>query len=211
MENIEISKATLERLPQYLHYLESLNKDIEYISSKQIAADLGFVEIKTRKDLACVSDKGKPKKGYLVTDLINDISSFLGCDNISNAVIVGPGKIGRAILGYEGFSRYGVDIIAAFTHHANKYIDYPSSKPILDLSEFEGFCKNNNIKIGIITVPVTYAQEICDMMVAVGIKAIWNFARTNLNVPGDVIVRQEDLAAGISILACQLKNQENKI
>lgn len=207
MEKKNISKATLERLPQYLHYLENIEDKDAYISSRQIAESLGFVEIKVRKDIALVCDKGKPKKGFLVSDLIKDIGSYLGCDEIYNAVIVGPGKIGRAILGYQGFSRYGINILAAFTHHGNKTIDYPATKPILDLSEFNDFCSKNSVKIGIITVPVQYAQEICDMMVKQGIKAIWNFARINLVVPDDVIVRQEDLAAGISILVSQIKNK----
>ena len=205
-----ISKAVLERLPLYLNYLHELDDDIKNISSSIIAKELNLGEVQVRKDLALVSSKaGKPKIGFDKNELIKDISLYLNCDNVTNAVIVGVGKIGKAILEYEGFTRYGVDILAGFSHHANKFINIKTKKDVYPLSMFEAYCKEHNIKIGIITVPFDYAQEIADMMVRCGIKAIWNFARKSLSVPSDVIVRQEDLAASIAILSCKLKNSEN--
>lgn len=203
----QISKVVLERLPLYLNFLHELDEEFEYISSATIAKELNLGEVLVRKDLQLVSSKpGKPKLGYVKEELCDDIAMFLGCHSITNAVIVGVGKIGRAILGYEGFTRYGVDILAGFSHHANKSIDVKTDKEILPLEMFESYCRDHDVKIGIITVPVDYAQEICDMMVRCGIKGIWNFARTSLSVPNDVTVRQEDLAASIAILACKLKN-----
>lgn len=205
---MSVSKSVLERLPRYLNYLLEIEDETEYISATSIAKELSLGDVQVRKDLALVCDGGKPKVGYEVKKLISDISSFLGCQNLIPAVIVGAGKIGRAILDYEGFTRYGVDIMAAFSHHANKTFDIKTNKPILDMSEFENYVRDNDIKIGIITVPVNYAQEICDLMVRCGIKAIWNFARKTLSVPSNVIIRQEDLAASIAILACKLKNNQ---
>ena len=206
-----ISKSVLERLPLYLNYLLEIEDEVKNISATTISKELGLGEVQVRKDLALVSDGGRPRTGYITKELIEDISQYLGCNNVIPAVIVGAGKIGRAILGYEGFTRYGVDIKAAFGHHANKNIELESTKPILDLSQFGNFCEANDIEIGIITVPAAYAQEICDLMVSCGIKAIWNFARKTLTVPPGVIVRQEDLAASIAILACKLKNKEKEV
>ena len=206
--NSKIPEAVLERLPQYLNYLQEIKDTVPSISATSIAKGLELGDVQVRKDLAMVSHGGRPKVGYNTEALIEDISSFLGCNNMTKAVIVGAGKIGRAILDYEGFTRYGVEILAAFSHHANQVIDTATRKPILPLESFKSFCSENNVQIGIITVPVKYAQEVCDMMVSCGITGIWNFARKTLNVPSNVIVRQEDLAASVAILSCKLKGQK---
>lgn len=208
MSKKQLSKSVIERLPLYLNYLQEISDDKNNVSATFIAKELGLGEVQVRKDLAAVSGAGKPKVGYETETLIEDIKTYLNCNNVTNAVIVGAGKIGRAILGYEGFLRYGVDIKAAFGHHANDIIDIEAKKPILDLSEFDTYVRENDIKIGIITVPVAYAQEIADLMVKNGIKAIWNFARKALSVPPGIIVRQEDLAASVAILSCKLNAME---
>ena len=112
MERKEISKAVLKRLPGYLSYLKGL--DAQYISATAIATALNMGEVQVRKDLAAVSDGGRPKIGYERLSLMEDISSFLGYDNATDAILVGAGKLGQALLGYSGFEAYGLNILAAF-------------------------------------------------------------------------------------------------
>ena len=115
MERKEISKAVLKRLPGYLSYLRSIPEGSSpYISATSLANALGMGEVQVRKDLAMVSDGGRPKIGYLRESLMEDISQFLGYDNTTGAILVGAGKLGQALLGYSGFGAYGLNILAAF-------------------------------------------------------------------------------------------------
>lgn len=115
MKPKEISKSVLKRLPSYLTYLKSLPADgPANISATALAAALSMGEVQVRKDLALVSDGGRPKVGYMRESLISDIEQFLGYDNTTEAVLIGAGKLGRALLGYSGFAEYGLEIAAAF-------------------------------------------------------------------------------------------------
>lgn len=113
MEVKGISQAILRRLPIYLTYLKSLPpQGPAHISATAIAAALHMGEVQVRKDLASVSKAGRPRIGYIVSELVEDLEAFLGCNDVSNAVIVGAGKLGKALLDYEGFSEYGLHIVA---------------------------------------------------------------------------------------------------
>ena len=115
MEKCSVSKATLGRLPLYLHYLkEILKNDDEYVSATTIAKSLQLGEVQVRKDLSSVSGAGRPKIGYEVSNLIRSIEQVLGCNNQAHAIIVGAGKLGKALLNFEGFEEYGIKISAAF-------------------------------------------------------------------------------------------------
>ena len=110
-----ISKHTLQRLPMYLSYIQGLPEDApKNISATTIAEALQLNDVQVRKDLASVSSSGKPKVGYNVKDLIAELEAFLGYNDIDNAVIVGAGSLGKALLNYSGFKAYGLNIIAAF-------------------------------------------------------------------------------------------------
>lgn len=195
-----ITRATLGRLPLYLQYLKSSDADGEYISATKIANALKLGEVQVRKDLSSVSSGGKPKVGYIRENLIDDINTALGCDQTSNAVIVGAGKLGNALLGFDGFSDFGLKIVAAFDTDSAKYGKSVSDNPILPMEQLIPFCQENNIHIGIITVPLSAAQDVCDDMIKAGISAIWNFAPITLNVPESVIVSQENLALSLAHL-----------
>lgn len=202
-----VSRATLSRLPLYLHYLKSLDDfTAEYISATSISKALGFGEVQVRKDLAAVSGAGKPRTGYVITDLIKHLETYLGYDSISNAVIVGAGKLGLALLDYNGFSEYGLMISAAFDRDKNKIGATKSGKKILYIDDFKEYCKSNEIKIGIITVPAQQAQSVCNLMIENNISAIWNFAPTHIKSPDNVIVYNENMALSLAMLSGQLKN-----
>ena len=178
----------------------------EYISATSIAKALGFGEVQVRKDLAAVSGAGKPRTGYVITDLIKHLEIYLGYDSISNAVIIGAGKLGLALLDYNGFSEYGLMISAAFDADKNKIGTTKSGKKILDISEFKEYCKSAEVKIGIITVPAQQAQSVCNLMIENNISAIWNFAPTHIKAPDNVIVYNENMALSLAMLSGQLKN-----
>ena len=205
MERKEISKAVLKRLPGYLSYLKSIPDGQQiYISATALANALSMGEVQVRKDLAMVSDGGRPKVGYLRESLIEDISQFLGYDNTTDAILVGAGKLGQALLGYCGFEAYGLNILAAFDTQPQG-VSTDSTKPIMHVDELEVFCRSNLVLMGIITVPAAYAQEVCDRMIKCGIKAIWNFAPVHLDVPDNILVQNENMATSLALLSMHLQ------
>lgn len=207
MKNREIPRSVLKRLPGYLAYLKTLPQDgSPYISATMLAHALGMGEVQVRKDLAMVSDGGRPKIGYLRKGLIDDIEQFLGYDNTTDAVLIGAGKLGQALLGYSGFEDYGLNILAAFDLNPTSDIT-EEGKPIFPMSQLEPFCRNNKILMGIITVPVACAQAVCDQLIACGIKAVWNFAPTHLEVPPNILVQNQNMATSLAVLSMHLQAQ----
>ena len=207
MERKDVSKSVLKRLPVYLSYLRSLPENgTPYISATAMANALGMGEVQVRKDLALVSDGGRPKIGYFRESLIEDINQFLGYDNTTDAILVGAGKLGQALLGYGGFDAYGLNILAAFDVNPAP-VETQDCKPILPMEEMESFCRANQILMGIITVPAQYAQQVSDRMIACGIKAIWNFAPVHLDVPGNILVQNENMATSLAVLSMHLQVQ----
>ncbi|MBR2309438.1 MAG: redox-sensing transcriptional repressor Rex [Oscillospiraceae bacterium] len=207
MERREISKSVLKRLPGYLNYLKNIPDNASpYISATALANALGMGEVQVRKDLAMVSDGGRPKIGYLRESLIEDINQFLGYDNTTDAILIGAGKLGQALLGYGGFGAYGLNILAAFDVEPTAEMTQ-EGKPIYPMDKLESFCRNNNILMGIITVPGKYAQEVCDRLIQCGIKAVWNFAPVYLDVPANILVQNENMATSLAVLSMHLQAQ----
>lgn len=202
MNGYSIPKATLGRLPQYLEYLRSLPEIRRTISATAIAKALSLGDVQVRKDLAVVSGAGKPKIGYETDKLITDIESHLGCERLTNAVLVGAGKLGRALLDYDGFEDFGVKIVAGFD--CNETVLTKGTKDILPIRDIEVYCREHDVKLGIITVGQGSAQDVCDKLVESGIEAIWNFAPVTLKVPNGVLLKQENLALSLAYLNNQI-------
>ncbi len=196
-----VSRATVSRLPAYLRYLKGeAGKGVEYVSSAAIAKDMGLSAVGVRKDLALVSSRpGKPRFGFEVRLLIEDIEKFLGYHRWTNAVIVGAGGLGRAILSYEGFENYGIHVIAAFDNSPAK-VGAVGGKPVYPMERLGDVVKRSDVKVCILTVPRSAAQEACDQAVGVGINAILSFAPVHLLVPEGVTVKYEDLAVSLAEL-----------
>ena len=205
MAQKEVSKSVLRRLPGYLAYLKAMPEDSgPNISATALANALDMGEVQVRKDLAMVSDGGRPKIGYLRESLMEDISQFLGYDNTTGAILVGAGKLGQALLGYSGFSAYGLNILAAFD--AKPAVDQNvDGRPVYAMDKMESFCRTNKVLMGIITVPAEHAQEVCDQLIKCGIKAIWNFAPTHLDVPSNILVQNENMATSLAVLSMHLQ------
>ena len=204
MNGYSISKATLGRLPQYLEYLRSLPETRRTISATVIARALSLGDVQVRKDLAAVSGAGKPKIGYETDKLIADVESHLGYESLTTAVLVGAGTLGRALLDYDGFEEFGVKIIAGFDCNEKSLQIGKNSKQILPIRDISAYCRDHNVKLGVITVGQGSAQDVCDMLVESGIEAIWNFAPVALKVPSGVLIKQENLALSLAHLNNQI-------
>ena len=207
MEKTKISKSVLKRLPGYLAYLKNMPENAPtHISATALANALGMGEVQVRKDLAMVSDGGRPKIGYQRESLIDDIEQFLGYDNTTDAVLIGAGKLGQALMGYKGFDEYGLNILAAFD--ANPKMERTEEgKPIYPISKLTQYCRSHKVLMGIITVPAESAQEVADQLIAGGIKAIWNFAPAHLDVPSNILVQYENMATSLAVLSVHLQAQ----
>ena len=205
MNKKNLSRQALKRLPVYMSYLKSLDSEHhEYISSSAVAQALDMNDVQVRKDLAAVcKSSGIPKKGFVIRDLINGISDFLGYGSGNDAILIGTGNLGMALMSYRGFDNYGINIVAAFDTRP-EVID---NKTIYDISKLGDMCKKLNVKIGIITVPVDSAQRVCDMLIESGILAIWNFAPTHIKAPADILVQNENMASSLALLSNHLRQK----
>jgi redox-sensing transcriptional repressor len=208
-----IPEPTLRRLPVYHHYLKKVADQSEaaYISCTQIANDLNLVPDLVRKDLEVTEVLGKPKVGYNVLALMQSIENFLGWNNSSDAFLVGAGHLGTAILGYQGFKDYGLNIIAAFDVDPDKVGKEINGRQVFHISKLPKLVERMSIKIGILTAPARSAQEAADTMVSGGIKAIWNFAPTRISVPPHIIVQHENLASSLAVLLKKLSHALSEV
>lgn len=201
-----ISIQALWRLPYYLNFIKSLDENkFGSISAPVIAKALNLNEVQVRKDLAAVSSSGgKPKTGFNIAELIRDLEEFLGYNNVDEAVLVGVGHLGKALLSYRGFENYGLKIVVGFDVDKEVIGTRVAGKQILGLDKMKDKCRSIGINIGIITVPADQAQKVCDLLIEAGIRAIWNFAPVHLHVPDYIMLQNENLAASLAILSKNL-------
>ncbi len=204
----EISIETLKRLPLYWNYLKSLKEGGPgHISATQIASALDLYDVQVRKDLACVSSKGKPKIGYQTKELVTDIEQFLGYNSKDCAALVGVGNLGRALMSYTGFRDYGLDICVAFDADEGIIGTKVNDKEIFSVADLPQICQEKKVRIGIITVPGEAAQTVCDGLIAGGALAIWNFAPVKLKVPDNILVHNENMAVSLALLSKHLSER----
>lgn len=206
MKKTQFSKPLLERVPLYLKYLNSVKEKERRISATVIAQALKLGEVQVRKDLNLLSGSGKPKIGYDIDALIVNLEEFLGKSKRVKAVLVGAGKLGKALYGYGGFEEYGVEICAAFDCALQQQELFRENKYVYPLDFFKSYVSEHGISIGIIAVPEISAQQTANLMVESGIKAIWNFAPSKLNVPNEILLRNENMAASLAVLASAFKD-----
>lgn len=179
MVNRSISKQTLLRLPLYLNYMKQLGENTpEHISATTIAEAL-----------------------------IAELEEFLGYNDVDDAIIVGAGKLGKALLTYGGFKDCGMNIVAAFDIDEEVCEEDYGGKRILTMDKLMDLCERMRVRIGIIAVPAENAQAICNLLIESGILAIWNFAPVHLDVPEGILVHNENLAASLALLSKQLKEK----
>jgi redox-sensing transcriptional repressor len=196
---------SIRRLPSYLRLLYTLKaRGREVVSCTHIAEDLELVSVQVRKDLAITGIVGRPKIGYQVAELIDAIERFLGWKNTTDALLVGVGGLGSALLGYEGFKEYHLNVLAGFDIDPAKIGTQVHGKEIFPLEKLPDLLHRMHVLMGILTVPAAAAQEAANLMVRSGIRAIWNYTPVQLQVPDSVIVEDVKLAASLAVLSSRL-------
>ncbi len=204
--SLVVTKSTLSRLPLYYSFVSRLQTEgVSHVSSALIAQHLNLNPVLVRKDLAGVSSvEGKPRTGFEVTQLVKDISNYLGYNKLDEAILVGVGSLGRILLTNTEFENFGLKIVVGFDKDTNLWGIQLGDKHILPMEKMESLVQRLGIRIGIITVPDDQAQAVCDQMVKCGIKAIWNFAFVPLKVPENILVKNENLPSSLAVLSHQL-------
>lgn len=196
---------TIKRLPLYLRLLRKMKADgEEYASGTVVARELGLDPIVVRKDLAITGAVGRPRLGFPMDEIISAIEDFLGWSNTSDAFLVGIGNLGRALLGYKGFEQHGMRIVAAFDSNPEIVGTTVHGQKVLDVKELPEMAKEMHVQIGVLTVTASVAQQVADAMIKGGIRAIWNFTPTTLDVPAEVILQREELASSLAVLSHRL-------
>jgi|ERR1035437_591437 redox-sensing transcriptional repressor len=200
-----VSEPALKRLPLYHRFLkERQATGRETVSCTDIGLDLDLDPTQVRKDLESVSIVGRPRIGYELATLIDELEQFLGWNNVNDAFLVGAGSMGSALLGYRKFEQCGLKIVTAFDLDPSKTGTRIHGKHVLPLDKLPDLARRMHILIGIITVPATEAQAVADLMVEGGIRAIWNFAPIRLHSPEHVIIHNEDLYCSLASLSQKL-------
>jgi redox-sensing transcriptional repressor len=177
----------------------------EYVPSRYLASFMHVDDTQVRKDVSIIGYRGKPKSGYSVIGLKRALEEYMGINNQTTAILIGAGKLGSALTEYPGFAEHGLKMVAIFDNDPDRVGQVIGKFTILSTESLPRVIKSYSIGIAIITVPRSAAQTVCNKVVDLGIKAIWNFAPTPLDVPDDVIVRNENLAAGAALLSHYLK------
>jgi redox-sensing transcriptional repressor len=207
---VRLPRPTLERLPAYHRVVAAaVEAGEEYIASAELGRRLNIDDAQVRRDLSYVWGRGRPGMGYEAEGLLSHLEDVLGFNNVSDAVLVGAGRLGLALYDYPGFRVHGIEIAAVFDSDPAKIGRLIQSsrrdgQVILPVGKLEDLVRRMHIQLGIIAVPAGQAQLVAESMVLAGIKAIWNFAPIALRVPSGVVVRHEDLAAGLATLQYHL-------
>ena len=200
-----VSEPTLRRLPLYHRFLtEWQAAGHETVSCTDIGRNLDLDPTQVRKDLESVGISGRPRIGYGLAGLTEGLEHFLGWTNVNEAFLVGAGSMGAALLGYRKFEQCGLKIVTAFDMDPSKIGTKIHGKHVLPLEKLPDLAQRMHVLIGIITVPASEAQAVADLLVAGGIRAIWNFAPVRVHVPEYVIVHNEDLYASLATLSQKL-------
>lgn len=208
MKERKVSEAVIRRLPRYYRQLELLNaENVERISSSELAQQMGLNPSQVRQDLNCFGGFGQQGYGYPVQNLHKEIANILGLTRNYRLVIVGAGNIGQALAKYEGFAQKGFEVIALFDVDEALIGQTINEKPILPVEQLSDFIKENNVDIGIITARRRSAQEIADIMVSAGIRAIWNFVP--MDVTASVPIENIQLSDSMFVLSYRLNALED--
>ena len=207
-----ISQAVIARLPRYLRYLGDLkDSGVERISSQELSKMMNVTASQIRQDFNNFGGFGQQGYGYNVEYLYNEISKLLGLSEKHNLVIIGAGNLGQAIANYMNFERRGFIFKGIFDKNPDLHGKKIRDIEVQPMENLEAFIKEHDIDIAVMTIPKTGAVKVADILVRNGIKAIWNFAHADLEVPKDVQVENVHLTDSLMKLSYKLsKNQNGK-
>ncbi|MBP3670202.1 MAG: redox-sensing transcriptional repressor Rex [Bacteroides sp.] len=197
----KVPEPTLRRLPWYLSNAKLMrDKGETYVSSTQISRQINIDASQVAKDLSYVKISGRTRVGYEINSLIEVLESFLGFTDMHKAFLFGVGSLGGALLRDTGLQQFGLEIVGAFDINPELVGTEINGIPIYHSDEFEAKMKEASVNIGVLTVPISIAQEITDKMVAGGIKAVWNFTPFRIRVPEDIVVQNTSLYAHLAVM-----------
>ena len=207
----KIPEPTLRRLPLYLSNAKLMKeKGEKYVSSTQISKQINIDASQIAKDLSYVDIAGRTRVGYDIDLLIQVLEDFLGFTNMHRAYLFGVGSLGGALLRDSGLSHFGLQIVGAFDINPELVGTKINGIPIYHSDDFEQRMKQDGVNIGVLTVPITIAQEISDKMIAGGIKAIWNFTPFRIRVPENIVVQNTSLYAHLAVMFNRLNETIKK-
>ena len=197
----KVPEPTLRRLPWYLSNAKLMrDKGETYVSSTQISRQINIDASQVAKDLSYVKISGRTRVGYEINSLIEVLESFLGFTDMHKAFLFGVGSLGGALLRDTGLQQFGLEIVGAFDINPELVGTEINGIPIYHSDEFDAKMKEASVNIGVLTVPISIAQEITDKMVAGGIKAVWNFTPFRIRVPEDIVVQNTSLYAHLAVM-----------
>lgn len=206
----DIPETVIRRLPVYLRYLsEMAQKEIERISSRELAAKMGITASQLRQDLNWFGSFGQQGYGYRVADLLREVNRILGIDQPKEMVLVGAGQLGRAIINYPSFPGKGFMFKAVFDSDPKVIGSKIAGLEVAPVTKLVSFLIRKKPQIGVITTPANAAQEIATILVSGGVKALWNFAPVALKVPTDVIVEHVHISESLMTLSFRMQQQKS--
>ena len=202
-----LPEPTLRRLPWYLAYLSTLQSAaVEYISTTRIAEDLDVDPSRIAKDLSFLGIRGKTRIGYKVDELKEALRDYLGFDRRHNAIMMGVGSLGAALIADSGLQRFGLNIVAGIDVNPDLIGSSIAGVPIYGLDSVDHLVTSLGVKIGIIAVPVEVAQEVADSLAAAGVKAIWNFTPSRIRVPEGIVISNTSIYSHLAVMYNRLSN-----
>ena len=208
-----LPEPTIRRLPWYLSYVRMLdNLHVEYVSSTQISKELNVQSSQIAKDLSFLNIRGKTRIGYEVRSLLMELENFLGFNRKHDAVIIGTGSLGTALMQDRGLENYGLNIVAGFDVRSEVIGKHLGGLPVLDINEMPSWMSEHHASIAILTVPVERAQETADLAIASGVTALWNFTPYRIKAPEDVVIANTSIYAHLAIIYNRMHktNSENR-
>lgn len=202
-----LPEPTLRRLPWYLAYLNTLHaQEVEYVSTTRIADDLKVAPSQIAKDLSFLGLRGKTRIGYAVAELEESLRCFLGFSQRHNAIMVGAGSLGAALIADSGLQRYGLNIVAGIDTNPAIAGTTINGVAIHEPAALKDLVDALRITIGIVAVPVESAQAVTDALVAAGLKAVWNFTPTRIAVPEGVVITNTSIYSHLAVMYNRLSN-----
>ena len=203
-----LPEPTIRRLPWYLSYVRMLdNMNVEYVSSTQISKELNVQSSQIAKDLSFLNIRGKTRIGYEVRSLVVELENFLGFNRQHDAVVIGTGSLGTALMQDRGLQHYGLNIVAGFDVRQEVVGHDIGGLPVLDIGQLKKWQREHGVSIAILTVPVEHAQEIADLAISSGMTALWNFTPYRIKAPQNVVIANTSIYAHLAIIYNRMHGQ----